>query len=96
MFATQNVDTAQNNRASGLIGSLVNEKLGMMDWALDRDAYPFNGGFRTPVSALRGALAASWETPDAATYVFNIRQGVHWHDKAPMNGRELNCAGRSI
>ena len=91
MFTTQNVDTAQNNRASGLIGSLVNEKLGTMDWALDRDAYPFNGGFSTPVSALRGALAESWETPDATTYVFNIRQGVHWHDKAPMNGRELTA-----
>ena len=23
--------------------------------------------------------------------VFNIRPGVHWHDKAPMNGRELTA-----
>ena len=29
--------------------------------------------------------------PDDTTYVFNIRKGVHWHNKAPMNGRELTA-----
>ena len=39
-----------------------------------------------------GALAESWEMPDdRKTYVFHIRQGVHWHDKPPMNGRELTA-----
>ena len=41
--------------------------------------------------AYRGALAESWDTPDPLTYIFHIRQGVHWHDKAPMNGRELTA-----
>ena len=31
------------------------------------------------------------KTPDDTTIIFNIRQGVHWHDKAPMNGRELTA-----
>ena len=73
------------------VGSVVIEKLVIIDWAIDRDTYPFVGGYQAPVSALRGALAESWEQPDELTYVFKIRQGVKWHDKAPMNGRELTA-----
>jgi len=36
-----------------------------------------------------GCLAESWEIPDDQTIIFHIRQGVHWHDKPPVNGREL-------
>ena len=36
-----------------------------------------------------GYLAESWEVIDAATYRFNLRQGVRFHDKPPVNGREL-------
>src|SRR5215813_15442331 len=34
-------------------------------------------------------LAERWETPDELTYVFHLRRGVHWHNKPPLNGREL-------
>jgi peptide/nickel transport system substrate-binding protein len=34
-------------------------------------------------------LAERWETPDNTTYVFHLRQGVKWHNKPPVNGREL-------
>jgi peptide/nickel transport system substrate-binding protein len=34
-------------------------------------------------------LAERWETPDDTTYVFHLRQGVKWHNKPPVNGREL-------
>jgi peptide/nickel transport system substrate-binding protein len=34
-------------------------------------------------------LAERWETPDDTTYIFHLRQGVHWHNKPPVNGREL-------
>ena len=68
----------------------VVEKLSIVDWAIDRDTYPCIGA--PPVSCLRGALAESWDiSPDGLTYTFNIRQGVNWHDKAPMNGRELTA-----
>ena len=70
----------------------VVEKLGIGNWALDKDIYPFIGGAPAPVSALTGALAESWDiSPDGLTYTFHIRQGVHWHDKPPMNGRELTA-----
>ena len=43
------------------------------------------------MEANTGALAESWSQPDPTTFVYNIRQGVHWHDKAPMNGRQLTA-----
>ena len=76
--------------ASHNIG-LVNEMLGIGNWALDRDIWNWRVLSDQPLSAWRGALAESWETPDDTTIIFNIRQGVHWHDKAPMNGRELTA-----
>jgi len=38
-----------------------------------------------------GSLAESWEVPDSRTVIFHIRQGVHWHDKPPVNGREFTA-----
>jgi len=38
-----------------------------------------------------GCLAESWEVPDSRTVIFHIRQGVHWHDKPPVNGREFTA-----
>jgi peptide/nickel transport system substrate-binding protein len=34
-------------------------------------------------------LAERWESPDDTTYIFHLRQGVRWHNKPPLNGREL-------
>jgi len=34
-------------------------------------------------------LAERWEAPDDTTYIFHLRQGVTWHQKPPVNGREL-------
>ena len=34
-------------------------------------------------------LAERWEAPDDTTYIFHLRRGVHWHNKPPVNGREL-------
>ena len=76
---------------AGSITSLVVEKLGIIDWAIDRNKHPYFTGHVAPEFALRGMLAESWEQPDPLTYIFHIREGVRWHDKAPMNGRELTA-----
>ncbi|MGH8059117.1 MAG: ABC transporter substrate-binding protein [Candidatus Entotheonellia bacterium] len=34
-------------------------------------------------------LAERWETTDDTTYLFHLRKGVKWHNKPPVNGREL-------
>ena len=70
---------------------LFMEKLGIANWAIDRNAWPYNTQ-HIPDFALTGRLAESWEQPDLDTIIFKIRQGVHWHDKPPMNGRELTAA----
>ena len=68
----------------------TNEKLGMADWALDRERNSLSSAY-TPTFAMTGQLAESWEQTDPVTLTVRIRRGVHWHDKAPMNGRELTA-----
>ncbi len=40
---------------------------------------------------LEGDLAESWTQPNDTTYVFKLRRGVRWHNKPPVNGRELTA-----
>ena len=75
--------------ASHFISGVL-EKLSIADWGIDRDVVDWKTTY-IPLSGLKGALAESWSQPDPLTYVFKIRQGVHWHDKAPMNGRAFTA-----
>ena len=76
---------------TAVIIALTNEKLGIPDWGLDRDIYDYKTDF-VPTQFFKGLLAESWDiSPDGLTYTLHIRQGVHWHDKPPMNGRELTA-----
>ena len=68
----------------------VSEKLSIGNWGIDRDEFGFNTRY-VPLSAMKPNLAESWETPDPTTIVLTIRKGVRWHNKAPMNGRELTA-----
>ena len=90
----KNIDPYFSYTATNTISG-VNEKLGYWDWALDRDVFDFATGF-VPLSAVTGRLAESWEQPDPLTYVFNIRQDVHWHNKPPVNRSGANCRGYRI
>jgi len=40
---------------------------------------------------IEGDLAESWTQPSDTTYVFKLRKGVKWHNKPPLNGRELTA-----
>ena len=71
--------------------SAVNEKLAFGDWAVDREKVVDLAWTYTGPEMYRGCLAESWEMPDATTFIFHIRQGVYWHDKAPMNGRQFDA-----
>ena len=72
------------------INNLVLETLGIGDWGLDRDIFDFKSTYVT-LTVTKPHLAESYETPDALTIIFHIRKGVYWHDKPPMNGRELTA-----
>ena len=78
-----------------LIGG-VNENLARPNWGLPREEFAFNGPY-VPLFAFTGELAESWETPDPLTYVFHIRQGVHFaldpdsEASRLVGGRELTA-----
>ncbi len=36
-------------------------------------------------------LAESWTQPNDTTYIFKLKKGVRWHNKPPVNGRELTA-----
>src|SRR6266850_5671223 len=43
--------------------------------------------------SLKGDLAESWQSDSASrVWTFKLRQGVKWHNVAPLNGRELTAA----
>ena len=65
------------------------EKLAWGDWATPRVKWNFQ--FLNVPANTKGQLAESWSQPDSLTYIVKVRQGVRWHDKPPMNGRELTA-----
>ena len=76
--------------ATFFIGPVV-EKLVIGDWAIGRSEHNWRS-YNVPFSVMRGQLAESWETPDDTTIIVKVRPGVYWHDKPPMNGRELTAS----
>jgi peptide/nickel transport system substrate-binding protein len=48
-------------------------------------------GYLSDVGLLKGELAESWETPDPMTIIYHLRKGVKFHNKPPVNGRELTA-----
>jgi peptide/nickel transport system substrate-binding protein len=40
---------------------------------------------------IEGDLAESWEQPNETIYVFKLRKGIRWHNKPPVNGREMTA-----
>jgi peptide/nickel transport system substrate-binding protein len=64
-----------NNTLSFVYSKLVRHKVG--------------GEIRPGTFIVEPDLAERWETPDETTYIFHLRKGVKWHNKPPVNGREL-------
>src|SRR5215813_9287940 len=51
--------------------------------------YQVGADVRPGTFTIEPHLAERWEQPDDTTYIFHLRQGVKWHNKPPLNGREL-------
>ena len=69
----------------------VYDRLFIFDWTLDRDIWSFKLWQAPSPTYWGGGLVESWEWTDPQTLVCQIREGVHWQDKAPVNGRELTA-----
>ena len=72
--------------------NLTNDVLLQGDWtkgpAGTSEAQYVLGSINT-MNLKTGALADSWEIPYKGKIIFHIREGVHWQNKPPANGRLL-------
>lgn len=72
------------------------EPLAMGDWARGQSGtgeYDFSGLYTIFFEdALSGILAERWEVaPDGSALTVHLRQGVRFHNKPPVNGREVTA-----
>src|SRR5436190_5793610 len=66
-----------NPPTASVYGTLVREKPGLQ---------------KSPAAELVGDMAESWElSPDRLSITMKLRQGVKWHDKAPVNARTADA-----
>ena len=75
--------------SAGMMAGHALDRIGIGDWAIHREAVGDFTVANFPLDVLRGNLAKSWELLDDTTLIFKIQEGVHFHDKAPVNGREM-------
>jgi peptide/nickel transport system substrate-binding protein len=64
------------------------ERLMMDDWKLSPTVFGYNTTWRPP-DYLVGCLSTGWEFTGPGVFVFHLRQGVHFQNVAPVNGREF-------
>jgi len=64
------------------------ESLFEPSWTLDRKTWSMTGMFY-PDQYWSGNLADSWTIDSPSQITVKLRQGVHWQNKAPVNGREF-------
>ncbi|MET0849676.1 MAG: ABC transporter substrate-binding protein, partial [Candidatus Rokuibacteriota bacterium] len=73
----QTLNFKTNTTVSFVYGKLARHKVG--------------AGVAPGTFAVEPDLAERWEEPDDLTVVFYLRRGVKWHNKPPVNGRELTA-----
>ncbi len=72
----------------------TNEPLMLGDWSkgpVGTGEASFQVAGVAYLETMVGGIAESWELPDNQTMVFHIRKGIHFQNKPPVNGRELNA-----
>ncbi|MFC1921626.1 ABC transporter substrate-binding protein, partial [Chloroflexota bacterium] len=72
-------------------GTLIMETLARRKLEVDPSEFNFTTRF-FPFKYREGNLAESWETSsDMTSYTLHIREGIHWQDVPPVNGREFTA-----
>ena len=66
------------------------ETMFQANWTVDRKLWAFQYGF-TPIDYMEGAIAEKWEQTDPTTWTVQIRKGIKFQNKPPVNGRELTA-----
>jgi len=73
---------------AGVRGRSVYEGLFTFDYTVDPSVHKFVGEYVEP-EYYTGVLAEDWEQTDPLTVIVHLRQGIKWHNKPPVNGREF-------
>lgn len=68
----------------------IYESLFACDWNLDRNVFDFKTDW-TPDEYWVPWLLEKWEWTTPTTFTGTLRQGIHWQNKAPVNGREFTA-----
>ena len=66
------------------------ERLFSDDWTVDPAVWNYRVLFR-PTQYETGQLVQTWEFTDSSTLVVHLRQGIHWQNISPVNGREFTA-----
>jgi peptide/nickel transport system substrate-binding protein len=77
----------------GWVGSLNYDKPITADWRkgpTGTGEFPFLTGY-VPLKYRTGHLVESWEIKNSQTVILHMRKGVHFHNKPPVNGREMTA-----
>lgn len=88
------MDPALGASNSHRVIGLIHERLGIGDWAkgpAGTNEISFKHVSWFGLQYGKGHLAESWEQPDDTTVIVHIRKGIHYQNKPPANGRELNA-----
>ena len=64
------------------------EQLFAPDYTIDPAVQSYNFSF-WPNEQAKGQLVQTWEFPTLGTLVLHLRQGIHWQNIPPANGREF-------
>ena len=84
----------QGTRDCNLVSGVL-EKPVVADWAIRGEQnlrVPY-----VPVTHMTGGLVQSWEwSEDSTELVLNLREGIYWHDKGPLDGREFTASDLAI
>ncbi len=100
----QPTDTTKQAKKGGVLKHYVGTEPAHLDVAIDQASYTAKnyvygqltsdmpGHLKRPDYAdVTHELAESWEwSPDRLTLTMKIRQGVNWHNRAPVNGRVVD------
>ena len=89
----QNISSWDEYDGSGFcsINTLYQDDLVSDDWTLDPSIFAYQLSFRSSEYEV-GCMGTSWEFTDPNTYVVHLRQGIHYQNIAPVNGREFTSA----
>ena len=71
-------------------GTYIFDGLFNYNWGVDPSIHPLKGEFVT-ADYYEGELVDTWEYTDPLTVTVHLKQGIHWQNLPPVNGREFTA-----